>query len=288
MIASDDKRPPLVRGGRSCAKRGPGAGPLLLWRLRADVPEALVAARVGVIPAEPRRGRGAGPGRGRRCADEAERRAGCNGAARIPPVPTGTAGPDRAAAIARSIDIDVSVQIAIDVAIDIPADGAIGGPVHSPRRPVHTSGPVHSAGPVHAAVMHAAAVHAAAMAAAMVAHAAPAAASAANLGDPVIIQVGGMIGPTDNLNGFSLRRAETEKREREQRILEYARRIHGASSRLAPAPRAGRDCVPPAFGGQNGLGRLLRSSGFRPPPVGSEQSARPGHFAIFRDRDAFS
>src|SRR5271167_1398240 len=145
MIASDDKRPPLVRGGRSCAKRGPGAGPLLLWRLRADVPEALVAARVGVIPAEHRRGR----------------RAGCNGAARIPPVPTGTAGPDRAAAIARSIDIDVSVQIAIDVAIDIPADGAIGGPVHSPRRPVHTSGPVHSAGPVHAAVMHAAAMAAA-------------------------------------------------------------------------------------------------------------------------------
>src|ERR1700677_2030886 len=58
-------------------------------RLLAGVPEALLPARVGVVPAQARPGRRSGPrGRGRR-ADKAKRRAGRNGAARSPAI-TGT------------------------------------------------------------------------------------------------------------------------------------------------------------------------------------------------------
>src|ERR1700677_2701495 len=58
-------------------------------RLLAGVPEALLPARVGVVPAEARPKRRAGPrGSGRR-ADKAKRRAGGKGAARSPAI-TGT------------------------------------------------------------------------------------------------------------------------------------------------------------------------------------------------------
>src|SRR5271165_4345715 len=62
----------------------------------AGVPKTLTAAGIGVVPAQALLRRRAGPGRGGGRGDEADRRAGGDGAAGVPTVPARTADPHRA------------------------------------------------------------------------------------------------------------------------------------------------------------------------------------------------
>jgi hypothetical protein len=80
--------------------------------------------------------------------------------------------------------------------------------------------------------MHAAAsMHAASMAPTPVTHTSAAAAPAApHLRDQVAVHVGSGIGSAENLDRLGLRGAETEKRERKQRIFEDTEPVHGATS----------------------------------------------------------
>jgi hypothetical protein len=78
---------PLRRGGASHWGASPGEGqPLNLKQLRTDVPEALGAGRIGVVPAIARCGCRARRGRCSRSADEADRSASGNRATRTPPL----------------------------------------------------------------------------------------------------------------------------------------------------------------------------------------------------------
>src|SRR6185437_17153374 len=118
-----------AQGDAAEEARGPEAGqedrgegrlkPINDGRSGAGVPEALLAARVGIVPAEVRAGRRARPrGRGGR-ADEPDRRSSRHRPADRPPV---AAGPGPAAVISAAVDaraVNVAIDVTVDVAISV-------------------------------------------------------------------------------------------------------------------------------------------------------------------------
>jgi hypothetical protein len=107
---------------------------------------------VGVVPAKTRLGWRARPCCCAGRSDPAERGAGRNRPPSRPTVPAGTAGPNRAAAIAVAGAIDVSIYVSVGVAIDV----SIYVPVHVSSVDVSSidvpAPRVGSAAPVHPAV----------------------------------------------------------------------------------------------------------------------------------------
>jgi hypothetical protein len=132
-------------------------------------------------------------------------------------------------------------DVTVDRAMDGPMDRAVDRPVARAmrRRPVDrrpVAGAMSAAGPMHWRPVSAAgpagrAMHAAAIAAAAMA----AAAMNRNRRDQAIAHLGRRARPADDLDRFRLRRAEAEKREREQRVLEDVATLHGVTSRHWPA-----------------------------------------------------
>src|SRR5271165_3153007 len=195
-------------------------------------------AGVGVVPAESRSGRRAGPGRRARRGDEANRCAGRDRAAGRPAVPARTAGPNGSAAIAIASPVDVAIDVPVEVAIDVagicsarparaairsarPADTAICA-----TRPVHPA--IRTTWPVHPAVHAAAPMHAAAAmhpAPAVVTHSASAA-PAPYLREEVVADVGRGVRSHENLDRFGLRRDEACERKRKQSVLAMALPTH--------------------------------------------------------------
>ncbi len=222
--------------GRAGRARAAGAAVRLSRDRRssgAGVPEALGAAGVGEVPAQALLRRRARPACRRCRGDEADRRAGGDRAARVPPVPAWTADPNRA----RRDD-------------DRPRTNSRPGawPMHrrsNPRtvdwrtmagtvdwrtvdgRPMHAAGAVNrragAARPVRSAVTHAGP-------AAALAH-------ASDLGQPSVADLPGRRRPADNFDRLDRRRAESRQSEREQRVSHEPRPSHGAtlSWRLTPA-----------------------------------------------------
>jgi hypothetical protein len=214
--------------------------------LRADVPEALTTARIGIEPTQSRLRRRAGPRRGGGRGHEAKRGAGGDRPAGRPAIPSGPSAPDdRPADRHRRTRAGRAMHTARPARMrPIAAGGSARRPVSSAATWASARGPMRACAARPAAPVRASAP----VSAAAVPHASTAsAASASREKDRIIAAMDDRICGRDDLHGFERWRADAAERQDKHRASQELRRLHVVSS-VAPgrrgASRVGRSDFP--------------------------------------------